>query len=404
MNDTEQLKILNDFIQDIDCMHELDPYIQEVNIFNVLKVGNAEIRHSNMLAWLLDPLARHGLGNSLLKKLLIYACADTNIGIMKGLSAVDVELMDLGYCRIEREKENIDILITNTKEKLVCAIENKVFSGEHSNQLDRYRERLVGKYGQEYRYVLLYLTPTFSEPSDTDNWVPLSYETVIKELEVAMPTLQQGKAKTYIQDYIDIVRRSVMEDSKLKEICYNLYKKHQSAFDLIINNLPNAVALTTSKIHQYLGTVQGEYGFVTGDKYTTNYVFFTPNAISQKYGGMGSGEWCNNNSILMVQIEYWNNYDLVVKLVMGPALPQYQHKKQEILDIAKASPKYKKANAKLTKWKTLYKKVLVTKDEMADLDIFGGDTDIVLDSLKFFLENDLPKLVADFTQTELETN
>ena len=59
-------KALKDFLLDISCLNALDNWKDEVNIFDVLKVTNAEIRHSNILAWLLDPNENHGIGDSLL--------------------------------------------------------------------------------------------------------------------------------------------------------------------------------------------------------------------------------------------------------------------------------------------------------------------------------------------------
>lgn len=40
------------------------------NIFSVLSVGNYEIRHSNMLAWLFTPGASHGCGAAFLDNVL----------------------------------------------------------------------------------------------------------------------------------------------------------------------------------------------------------------------------------------------------------------------------------------------------------------------------------------------
>ena len=41
-----------------------------INIFSILRIENAEIRHSNMLKWLLDPNENHGLGQAMLGHLL----------------------------------------------------------------------------------------------------------------------------------------------------------------------------------------------------------------------------------------------------------------------------------------------------------------------------------------------
>ena len=42
--------------------HELVEKTRRLNIFEVLGITKTEIRHSNFLAWLLDPKEAHGLG------------------------------------------------------------------------------------------------------------------------------------------------------------------------------------------------------------------------------------------------------------------------------------------------------------------------------------------------------
>lgn len=50
-------RLLNDL--DFD---RLDLELRTPNIFQILNIARAEIRHSNFLAWLLDPNGTHGLG------------------------------------------------------------------------------------------------------------------------------------------------------------------------------------------------------------------------------------------------------------------------------------------------------------------------------------------------------
>lgn len=59
----ENEKALQDFLLDIDCLDELIPWVAKFNIFDVLKISRTEIRHSNVLAWLLDANENHGLGD-----------------------------------------------------------------------------------------------------------------------------------------------------------------------------------------------------------------------------------------------------------------------------------------------------------------------------------------------------
>ena len=57
------------FISDPD-LERLQVGLNEPNIFDILRVSSQEIRHSNFLAWLLNPKGSHGLGSYFLKRIL----------------------------------------------------------------------------------------------------------------------------------------------------------------------------------------------------------------------------------------------------------------------------------------------------------------------------------------------
>ena len=54
------------FMQDAECLDVLSKWTNDFNIFDVLKISRTEIRHSNLLSWLIDPNENHGLGDSFL--------------------------------------------------------------------------------------------------------------------------------------------------------------------------------------------------------------------------------------------------------------------------------------------------------------------------------------------------
>ena len=58
---------LQDFLLDIECLNELQPWTGHFNLFDVLKISRTEIRHSNMLGWLLNPNENHGMGDAFLR-------------------------------------------------------------------------------------------------------------------------------------------------------------------------------------------------------------------------------------------------------------------------------------------------------------------------------------------------
>lgn len=224
---------LQNFLLDIGCLDELLPWTGKFNMFDVLKISRTEIRHSNMLGWLLNPNENHGMGDVFLKGILQRLVENDSDG---RYDVFNVLLMDFYTFSVMREWKNIDILLTSTEEKTVIAIENKVGSHEHSNQLNRYRNILEKEY-PDYNRMLVFLTPDGEKPSDVENWDVLTYSDIIDVLESATSQIKVlPDVDLMIKNYIDVVRRDIVEDQQLIDICNKIYNKHKKALDLIFEN------------------------------------------------------------------------------------------------------------------------------------------------------------------------
>lgn len=224
---------LQNFLLDIGCLDELLPWTGKFNMFDVLKISRAEIRHSNMLGWLLNPNENHGMEDVFLKGILQRLVENDSDG---RYDVFNVLLMDFYTFSVMREWKNIDILLTSTEEKTVIAIENKVGSHEHSNQLNRYRNILEKEY-PDYNRMLVFLTPDVEKPSDVENWDVLTYSDIIDVLESATSQIKVlPDVDLMIKNYIDVVRRDIVEDQQLIDICNKIYNKHKKALDLIFEN------------------------------------------------------------------------------------------------------------------------------------------------------------------------
>lgn len=224
---------LQDFLLDIECLDKLLPWTGKFNLFDVLKVSRNEIRHSNVLGWLLDPNENHGMGDAFLKGVLQRMAENDSDG---RYDVFKVLRSDMYSFSVYREWKNIDILLVSSEEKLVIAIENKVGSHEHSNQLNRYREILENDY-DGYKRLYVYLTPDGEEPSDVSNWDVLTYTDVVEVIENIYNRMElQPDISLMIRNYIEIIRRDIVEEQQLIDICNKIYNKHRKALDLIYAN------------------------------------------------------------------------------------------------------------------------------------------------------------------------
>lgn len=225
---------LKQFLLDIDCLEELNPWISKLNIFDILKISKTEIRHSNMLSWLLDANESHGIGDKFISLFLQLLISNNQI---QNLNIFNYLLSDFYSFSVYREQKNIDILLVSNKEKTVIVIENKIGSHEHDNQLNRYRSQIEQTYS-DYHHLYVYLTPDGEIPSDNINWHIFTYCDIADILEqISKNTNLNNETELLIRNYISVIRRDIVEDKQLIEICNKIYNKHKQALDLIYDNI-----------------------------------------------------------------------------------------------------------------------------------------------------------------------
>jgi hypothetical protein len=101
------------------------------DMFGILGIGRAEIRHSAAIAWLLNPCGRHGFGTRMLMKILGQAYPRAEM-----LSHARVE------CEVTRGDCRADIVVEIDDYMLV--IESKVDADESDGQCDTLFEQFSG--------------------------------------------------------------------------------------------------------------------------------------------------------------------------------------------------------------------------------------------------------------------
>lgn len=271
MNDEkdENEVALQKFLLDINCLDELLPWTGKFNIFDVLKISKTELRHSNVLSWLLSANENHGLGDAFIKGILQRIVENDTEG---KYDVFRVLLQDFYSFFVYREWNNIDILLVSDEEKTVIAIENKVGSGEHDDQLNRYRKILENIY-PNYQRILVFLTPDGDEPSDEKNWGILSYRDIINVLDdICKSTELVPDISMMINNYTETLRRYVVDDLQLRDVCGRIYEKHKKALDLIFENRIDSRSKTISMIRTVLSEYK-EKGLVILDESKTNNSF-----------------------------------------------------------------------------------------------------------------------------------
>jgi hypothetical protein len=119
------------------------------DLLSIIGRPRREAYHSAVLAWLLDPQGRHGLGASLLRALLNACGGDIGGDLRTTLCKQEVQ----------RDDTRADVVVSGPGFTLL--IENKVDAGEQDRQCDRLFQQFARDPGAQF----LFLTPTGRKPT-----------------------------------------------------------------------------------------------------------------------------------------------------------------------------------------------------------------------------------------------
>lgn len=234
----EKEKLFN-FIVNNHTLEILESKIEVFNPFKVLEVENYEIRHSNVLAWLLNPNENHGLGDYFLKKVLSQAVLINEDVLGDEINLMEIHLADFGDSIVRREEQDIDILLRSKRNRLLFIIENKINSKESKHQLTKYLDYAKSNY-LEYKRIPILLTKTGDEPENNGEFGILSHELIRKLIEETL-TLKRNyltdEIANFIQFYLQTLEKTLSMNEELKELCLKIYNEHQDAIDLIIETI-----------------------------------------------------------------------------------------------------------------------------------------------------------------------
>jgi len=227
----EQRTLLERFIVGNQDLEELEAKISRFNIFEAVGMVRQEVKHSNFLQFLFNPLEKHQLDDLFLKKLLIEVLRDVEDTPSDGLDIADSCFADAD---VRREWRYIDLLIHSPSNNFVCVIENKIDSTEGFNQLQTYKS-VIDREFPHCKKLFVYLTKGGDTASQTE-WLSLSYSTIADIIEKICEERQSSlspEIKISMRHYGDLIRRHLMSESDIAELCRKIYKQHRQAIDLI---------------------------------------------------------------------------------------------------------------------------------------------------------------------------
>jgi hypothetical protein len=367
-----------------DDFKKLETLLGEYNIFEAIGMTSQEIRHSVFLSFLLSPLQNHGLGDIFLKATLC-------------LADCEIDKLDLSGTIIKREWHNIDIFAINEPNQIAVIIENKIYSDESGNQLERYYE-IVNKYYPNYQMICIYLTREGNLPSHSA-FQAISYHQLTKEIERLAENHSvdiEPTARITMSHYVRMLRRHLLNDVETRKLCRDIYKQHKQAIDLIIKNIPQF----EKQLHkEALRLVENTPELILDwDKYGVRFFTFCPHSwdgVIPRRIKEDSWKWGSNTGRgLLFQFDI-QRHEMSCRLHIRYPSPDNQRKLE---DITKANPSWFIPPRPIIGYEDIieiYERIILTEARIAEatFDELLGDFNTWWTD---FITTDLPAIEAIF--------
>ena len=381
----DEFRPIEEFVVNNKDLEKLESLIANFNIFETIGAVRQELRHSDFLSFILNPSEKHSLGDGFLKHFLKQILVNLKD---PPINAVEIDVANLSDSEVRREWRNIDILVHSPSNKLVCAVENKVGSQEHTDQTKRYRETLSQEF-PDHEHVLIFLTPEGDQSKDPA-WIPCSYSQIadlVDEICNAYKSTIGTDINTLMRHYSDAIRRHVVSSSEIAELCRKVYRRHKGALDLIFEHRPDL----QMELFDYLKSLISESGShgIELDHSTKSEIRFADVKLDEIPGQMAGKGWTPSGRILLYEFRN-NQTSLSLKFLIGPG---DQEIRKTIFDCAKWHKGIFKVIGSRPgeKWTQIYKRDILKFKEYQETDL-ESLSDRVKSRWSNFLDDDFQSI------------
>ena len=238
---------------------------ENYNLFSILRIEGSELKHSALIANLLDPKGSHGCGDAFLRAFFEIALKGTAYPF-ENSTPLDSRTEHYTGPIAGDTGGRIDILVKSSHYGLI--IENKIYAGDQDKQLiryDNYGKEIFGADG----YLLVYLTlygydaskeSTATKSAEEVGYLRLSYaEDILRWLEqCARLAYDKPLVRESLNQYIRTIKQLTYQDMNQENI--------QKIIDLAVDH-PEVVATLSSKRDAIAQGIREKYIFAELKKY-----------------------------------------------------------------------------------------------------------------------------------------
>ena len=232
---------------------------ENYNLFSILNIERYELKHSALIANLLDPKGSHGCGDAFLRAFFEIALKERAYPF-EGCTLPDSDTEYYTGPIAGDTGGRIDILVKSSRYGLI--IENKIYAGDQDKQLTRYDNYGKETFGAD-GYLLVYLTlygydaskeSTATKSAEEVGYLRLSYaEDILRWLEQCV-RLADNKplVRESLNQYIRTIKQLTYQDMNQENI--------QEIIDLAVDH-PEVVATLSSKRDAIAQGIRKKYIF-----------------------------------------------------------------------------------------------------------------------------------------------
>ena len=232
---------------------------ENYNLFSILSIERYELKHSALIANLLDPEGSHGCGDAFLRAFFKIALKGTAYPF-ESSTPLDSRTEHYTGPISGDTGGRIDILVKSSHYGLI--IENKIYAGDQDKQLTRY-----DNYGKEIfgadGYLLVYLTlygydaskeSTATKSAEEVGYLRLSYaEDILRWLEqCARLAYDKPLVRESLNQYIRTIKQLTYQDMNQENI--------EKIIDLAVDH-PEVVATLSSNRDAIAQRIRKKYIF-----------------------------------------------------------------------------------------------------------------------------------------------
>ena len=238
---------------------ERDRKGENYNLFSILRIEGSELKHSALIANLLDPKGSHGCGDAFLRAFFEIALKERAYPFEDCTHLHSYTEYYTGPIAGDTGGR-IDILVKSSHYGLI--IENKIYAGDQDKPLTRYDNYGKETFGAD-KYLLAYLTlygydaskeSTATKSAEEVGYLRLSYaEDILRWLEqCARLAYDKPLVRESLNQYIRTIKQLTYQDMNQKNI--------QKIIDLAVDH-PEVVATLSSKRGAIAQEIREKYIF-----------------------------------------------------------------------------------------------------------------------------------------------